>query len=93
MIITCSRCGKEKEGVARPAFYTGDIAAQLKAHACVDCWQEWVKMQIMIVNEYRLDLMDPKTDEFLNMQVLAFFNLGKGGTQMAQVEYVPPSTT
>ncbi len=74
-IIICSRCGQEKEAVAKPAFYTGEVAAQLKLHACVDCWQEWLNMQMMLVNEHRLDLMNPKTDEFLNQQVLAFFNI------------------
>lgn len=45
-------------------------------------------MQIMIINEYRLNLMDPKTDEFLNAQVLAFFHL-TDGAQKAQVNFVP----
>jgi Fe-S cluster biosynthesis and repair protein YggX len=88
-MITCSRCGQEKEPVTSTAFYAGDVAAALKTHACVDCWGEWIKMQIMIVNEYRLNLMDPKTDEFLNSQVLAFFKLDSTAT-VAKVEYVPP---
>ncbi|MBI5647837.1 MAG: Fe(2+)-trafficking protein [Ignavibacteriae bacterium] len=88
--IQCSRCGNEKDAVKNTAFYVGDVGAALKAHACQDCWGEWVKMQIMIINEYRLNLMDPKTDEFLNAQVLAFFNLGSDG-QVAKVDYVPPA--
>ena len=88
--ITCSRCGESKEAVQNTAFYRGAVREQLQAHACQDCWAEWIKMQIMLINEYRLNLMDPKTDEFLNKQVLAFFNIDEGG-QVANVDYVPPA--
>ena len=91
MVITCSRCGQRKEAVIKPAFYTGTVGELLKQNACTDCWQEWIRMQIMIVNEYKLDLMDPKTDEFLNQQVLLFFNLGGSATK-AKVEYAPPGS-
>ncbi len=87
--ITCTRCGRATDAVTNTAFYTGEVATALRAHACGDCWQEWIRMQIMIINEYRLNLMDPKTDDFLNTQVLAFFNLGPDGTQTAQVNFVP----
>jgi Fe-S cluster biosynthesis and repair protein YggX len=88
-ILKCSRCGQEKEGVQNTAFYTGEIKEQLLKNACQDCWDEWIKMQIMLINEYRLNLMDPKTDEFLIRQVLAFFKLDEGAEQ-ASVDYVPP---
>jgi Fe-S cluster biosynthesis and repair protein YggX len=88
-VVTCSRCGQEKEAVVKTAFYRGSVRDSLRAHACQDCWNEWIKMQIMLINEYRLNLMDPKSDEFLNKQVLAFFNI-EGGGDVAKVEYVPP---
>lgn len=50
-------------------------------------------MQIMIVNEYKIDLMDPGTDEFLNRQVLTFFNLAGDSAQSAKVDSVPPTET
>lgn len=88
-MIVCTRCGLEKTPVTNTAFYTGEVGATLRQHACQDCWNEWLKMQIMIVNEYRLDLMDPKTDAFLNTQVLAFFKLDSSAP-IAKVDYVPP---
>ena len=88
-VIHCSRCDQDKEAVVKTAFYRGEIRERLLAGACQDCWEEWIKMQIMIINEYRLNLMDPKTDEFLNKQVLAFFNLDESG-DVAKVEYIPP---
>ena len=90
--ITCSRCAMQKEAVAKPAFYRGDVREKLLANACVDCWDEWIKMQIMLINEYRLNLMDPKTDEFLNQQVLAFVGLD-GSEGVANVDFVPPQNT
>ncbi|MCB2203642.1 Fe(2+)-trafficking protein [bacterium] len=88
-VITCSRCSQEKEAVQKTAFYRGEVREKLLANACQDCWDEWIKMQIMLINEYRLNLMDPATDEFLNKQILAFFNLDDGG-EVAGVDYVPP---
>jgi Fe-S cluster biosynthesis and repair protein YggX len=89
--ITCSRCGQTKPPVRKTAFYRGEVREKLLANACQDCWNEWVKMQIMLINEYRLNLTDPKTDTFLNTQVLAFFGLDDGGSEVANVDYVPPS--
>jgi Fe-S cluster biosynthesis and repair protein YggX len=88
-MILCTRCKLEKPAVTNTAFYTGEVGKALKEHACEDCWKDWIKMQIMIVNEYRLNLMDPKTDEFLNAQVMAFFNLDPSAS-VAKVDYVPP---
>ncbi len=90
-VISCSRCGQEKEAVVNTAFYRGEVRDALRAHACQDCWNEWIKMQIMLINEYRMNLMDPKSDEFLNKQVLSFFNI-EGGGEAAKVEFVPPAS-
>ena len=87
--ITCSRCGQTKEAVQNTAFYRGEIREKLRAHACQDCWGDWIKMQIMLINEYRLNLMDPQTDEFLNKQILTFFKLDESG-EMASIDFVPP---
>lgn len=89
-VIACSRCGQEKDAVQKPAFYRGEVREKLLANACQECWDEWIKMQIMLINEYRLNLMDPSTDDFLNKQVLAFFKLDEGG-EIASVDYVPPA--
>jgi Fe-S cluster biosynthesis and repair protein YggX len=81
----------EKEAVAKTAFYSGETGRLLRMHACTDCWREWIAMQIMIINEYRLDLMSPQADAFLNSQVLAFFRLGQEGTAPAAVQHTPES--
>ena len=88
-VITCSRCAQEKDAVVKTAFYRGEVREKLLTHACQECWDEWIKMQIMLINEYRLNLMDPKSDDFLNKQVLAFFKLDDGG-EVANVDYTPP---
>ena len=76
----------------KTAFYTGEVKQKLQSNACEDCWREWLRMQTMLVNEYRLNLMDPKTDVFLNTQVLAFFKLDEA-SEAAEVKYVPPPDT
>ena len=46
------------------------------AHTCPDCWALWQNQQTMVINEYRLNLSDPKArtklyevmEEFLNIK-------------------------
>ena len=44
--------------------------------------------QIMLINEYRLNLTDPKANEFLDQQMEQFF-FGEGAA--APPDYVPPT--
>lgn len=72
--VECSRCGKTKPGLERPP-YPGELGRLLASHACADCWQEWRAMEVMVINELRLNFMDPRSMEVLGQHIRDFFVL------------------
>jgi len=70
----CSRCGNDAEGLER-APLPGQAGERVREHACAACWQEWLRTQVMVINEHQLSPADPKHFEFLLEQMRAFLNL------------------
>ncbi|MEJ7811528.1 MAG: oxidative damage protection protein [Gemmatimonadaceae bacterium] len=69
--ITCSRCGNTREGFDVPPF-PGAIGARVKTELCTVCWGEWNRQQMMLINHYGLNLMDPQARSFLTKNMQAF---------------------
>ncbi len=75
MRIECSRCGRGGEAMAQPPMPTA-LGTEVQGHVCPDCWREWLRTQVMLINEYRLNLVDPQARAALEGQMRAFLNLG-----------------
>ena len=73
--LTCIRCGQTREGLARPP-YPDDLGRQIAETVCASCWDECKRMQVMVINEYRLDLSDPRAQEILEKSIRDFFGIG-----------------
>lgn len=72
--VKCSRCGKEAAGV-ESVPYPGELGRQLRENVCADCWVEWERMEVMVINELRLNFMDPRSMELLEQHMRDFFFL------------------
>ena len=50
------------------------------------CWSEYLQRQTMVINEYRLDLLDPQAQEILTQDAIEFLGLEgeAGGTETAE---------
>ena len=72
--VRCARCGEEREALAR-APYPGELGRELLARTCAACWSEWQRAEVMVINEYRLNFMDPKAQELLVAQMRQFLAL------------------
>jgi Fe-S cluster biosynthesis and repair protein YggX len=77
MEITCTRCGATVEAMAAPPLPT-PVGELIRSRVCRTCWQEWLRTQVMLINEYRLNLMDPGARSALEEQMRAFLNLPSG---------------
>jgi len=75
MPITCSRCGGQQEALPRPPL-PGPLGAEVQARVCPGCWQEWLRTQVMLINEHRLNLLDPAVRRVLAEQMRTFLKLG-----------------
>ena len=73
MTLTCTRCGKP--GDPPPAHrigFAGPDQARILSSICGDCFKEWEKTEIKVINEYRLNFMDPQHREMLKKAMLEF---------------------
>ena len=69
--VKCSRCGQLKPGFERPPF-PGTIGVRILGGICQDCWNQWTRQQMMLINHYGLNLMDPQARSFLTKNMEAF---------------------
>jgi len=69
--VTCSRCGQTRAGFEKPPF-PGSVGARIVAEICQQCWEDWKKQQMMLINHYGLNLMDPQARAFLTKNMTGF---------------------
>ena len=60
------------------ATFPGKLGVEIRETICADCWNEWLKMEVMVINELRLSLMDPSSQETLNRHMREFLFSGGG---------------
>jgi Fe-S cluster biosynthesis and repair protein YggX len=70
----CSRCGQANERIKHPPW-PGELGQQVKDHICTACWQEWMGVQTKIINEYRLNVLEPEHANVLKEQMQVFLGL------------------
>jgi Fe-S cluster biosynthesis and repair protein YggX len=75
MPITCSRCGQTGEPMPQAPMPT-PLGAEVQRKVCPACWREWMRAQVMLINEYRLNLVDPEARRALEGQMRTFLSLG-----------------
>jgi Fe-S cluster biosynthesis and repair protein YggX len=84
--IFCTFLQREAEGLDRVP-YPGELGQRIYASISKEAWQQWLRHQTMLMNEYRLTPIDPKARKFLVEEMEKF--LFKGGSQKPE-GYVAP---
>lgn len=84
--VNCVLLGREAEGLERPP-YPGELGQRIFEQVSKQAWQQWLAHQTMLINEYRLVVIEPQAREFLREQMEQFFF---GGGAAAPQGYVPP---
>ena len=84
--VNCIKLGREAEGLDMPP-YPGALGQKVFENVSKEAWQQWIKMQTMLINENRLSPLDPKHRAFLETEMRKF--LFEGGSE-APAGYVPP---
>ena len=85
-LIYCLKLKKEAEGLAVTPL-PGEFGKKIYDHISKEAWQLWINHQTMLINEYRLSLIDPKSKTFL-MQEMEKFLFGSGSDKPSG--YMPP---
>ena len=69
--VFCEYLQKEAEGLDFQ-LYPGELGERIFTHISKEAWAEWQKKQTMLINEKRLNMMDPNDREFLETQMTDF---------------------
>ena len=70
--VHCARCGRpDAPALSRPPL-PGKTGLEIRQKICADCWAEWQKMEVMVINELRLNFMDPASQTILNQHMRQF---------------------
>ena len=85
-MVQCTKTGKEAEGLDF-APYPGDLGKRIYENISKEAWESWVGHQTMLINEYRLTPVDPKSRKFLEEEMEKFL-FGEGSE--VPKEFVAP---
>ncbi|MBW8876302.1 MAG: oxidative damage protection protein [Acidobacteria bacterium] len=75
--VHCARCGRPEAPALPRQPLPGKLGAEVRERACLDCWNEWQKMEVMVINELRLNFMDPAAQETLTRHMKEFLFPGE----------------
>ena len=57
------------------------LAELVQASVCADCWKDWEEMEVMVINEHRLNFMDPEAAVVLERHLREFLVLPAADTE------------
>ena len=86
-MVNCIKLGREAEGLDFPPV-PGELGKRLYENVSKEAWQQWVKLQTMLINENRLSLSDAKARAYLAEQMQKHF-FGEGADNVSG--FVPRS--
>jgi len=87
-MVNCVKLGREAPGLDFQT-YPGELGKRVYENISKEAWQLWMERQTMLINEYRLNPLDPKARKFVEGEMEKFF-FGEGAEMPPG--YVPPSS-
>lgn len=80
-MVNCLKLHKEAEGLPAPP-YPGELGKRIYQNVSREAWEMWLSHQTMLINEYRLSLIETKAREFLEEEMEKFL-FGEGSDKPA----------
>ena len=72
--IFCKRCAKTTPP-ATGVTWGGALGDEIRANTCTACWKEWEGAEVMVINELRLNFMDPESQKVLTRHLREYLAL------------------
>ena len=85
-IVHCVKFDKDMPGLDRVPW-KGELGKRVYESVSKEAWKMWIEHSKMLMNEYRLNPLDPQSLKIMEEQMEQFF-FGEGAKLPA--EYVPP---
>lgn len=74
--IDCFKLKKSLSGLAKAPF-PGPLGERIYNQISQEAWTMWISHQTMLINEYRLSLIEPTAREYLRKEMENYF-FGEG---------------
>ncbi len=71
---TCRRCGRPNPRMEEAPFLN-DLGKRIHETICQPCWREWFAMSIKVINEYRLNLLNPEHNRIYETHMKEFLGV------------------
>ncbi|AAP96716.1 oxidative damage protection protein [[Haemophilus] ducreyi] len=75
-MVFCEYLKKEAEGLDFQ-LYPGELGKRIFNSISKQAWAEWIKKQTMLVNEKKLNMMNPEHRQLLEAEMVNFLFEGK----------------
>jgi len=85
-MVHCVKFGKDMPGLERIPW-KGELGKRVFENASAEAWKLWIEYSKMLMNEYRLNPLDPNSLKIMEEQMELFF-FGEGAK--LPDSYVPP---
>lgn len=86
--VQCVLLKREAPGLERVP-YPGPLGQRIYEQVSAEAWAGWIRHQTMLINEYRLMLVEPKARKFLEAEMEKFF-FGPGSEKPAEYQAPAP---
>ena len=74
--VMCVKFGRKMEGLDRVPW-KGELGQRVYENVSKEAWKMWIEHSKMIMNEYRLNPLDPQSQKIMEEQLEQFF-FGEG---------------
>ncbi|HTZ75296.1 MAG TPA: oxidative damage protection protein [Candidatus Aquilonibacter sp.] len=88
-MVKCVKFGREMPGLDR-APWKGELGLRIYENVSKEAWRMWVEHSKMLMNEFRLNPLDPNSQRIIAEQMEQFF-FGEGAK--LPEGYVAPGST
>jgi len=70
--VQCIKLGREAEGLEF-APWPGELGKRILDNVSREAWQEWLRRQTILINEYKLNPLNAEDKKYLAAQMEAWF--------------------
>ncbi len=69
--VNCTKLKKRAEGLSRTPW-PGELGQKIYDQISKEAWQEWLRQQTILINEYKLNPLDARHKKYLASQMEAW---------------------
>ncbi|NKB76189.1 MAG: oxidative damage protection protein [Gammaproteobacteria bacterium] len=70
-MVDCVKLGKQSEGLDF-APWPGELGKRIFREISKEAWQDWLRQQTILINEYKLNPLDAEHKSYLSSQMQSF---------------------